>query len=106
MPFEKIHIIGSEEIVLLFGLLGIDGTIIENTQDFHRIFNELIKNKSIGMIIISLNLSQKEINEIMEYKLNIIRPFVYVLPDIFKEDIDESDKFLQTILNSIKQLIS
>ena len=41
MPEQKIHVIGYDEIVLLLGLLGIEGTILESSEQFMPTFNQL-----------------------------------------------------------------
>jgi len=105
MPEQKIHVIGNDEIVLLLGLLGIDGTILESSEQFMPIFNQLIDNPSIGMIIIGLDLNEEIINYLVDFKLNNRIPLVYLLPDIFKTDVDDMDIFLNIIRNSIGKII-
>jgi len=105
MPEQKIHIIGYDEIVLLFGLLGINGTIVEETNKFTEKFQDLIKNPSIGMIIIAMELPDEIVDYLIDYKLNNRKPFVFQLPDIFKADIEEEDAFLKRIHDSIKKII-
>jgi vacuolar-type H+-ATPase subunit F/Vma7 len=105
MPEQKIHIIGYDEIVLLFGLLGINGTIVEETNKFMEKFQDLIKDPSIGMIIIAMELPDEIVDYLIDYKLNNRKPFVFQLPDIFKADIEEEDAFLKRIYDSIKKII-
>ena len=54
---QQIHIIGNDDIVILLGLLGIEGTVVENDNEFLAKFKELIKNPSIRMIIVARKLS-------------------------------------------------
>lgn len=106
MVDQKVHVIGNDEIVLMLGLLGIEGTTIENTNDFMRAFNELIKRATIGMIIIAINLPD-EINEyLVDFKLNNRRPLIIFLPDLFETDIEKKDVILNKILKIIGKLIS
>ncbi|TFG07590.1 MAG: hypothetical protein EU539_04490 [Promethearchaeota archaeon] len=105
MSEKKIHVIGYDEIVLLLGLLGIDGTIIENSDQFMKKFEELTKDDSIGMIIIALDLPDEIIDFIVDFKLNKRIPFVYILPDIFKMNIQKEDAILNKIRASIKKII-
>lgn len=83
MPDQKIHVIGEEDIVLLFGLLGIEGTIIENIEEFQNSFELLIKESSIGMIIIFMDLPSNLLDYLLEFKISNKNPFVYILPNIF-----------------------
>ncbi|MHA1294105.1 MAG: V-type ATP synthase subunit F [Promethearchaeota archaeon] len=105
MTNQKIFIIGSEEIVILAGLLGIEGIILNENDDVLKIFKNIIKDTSIGLIIISLNLSNEVFNYLIDYKNNNQRPFVYILPDIFQPDIDKNDLLLQKTLDFIKKII-
>jgi len=105
MPDQKIYVLGSEDIVLLFGLLGIEGNIIENTEDFLKIFNKIIKDPLIAMIIISINLPDDVIEFLIDFKLNNRSPFIFFLPDIFEPDIETKDKVLNKIQKSIMEII-
>ena len=61
---QKVHVLGDDDIVLMLGLLGIQGTIIETGDSFLEIFNNLIKDTSIGMVIIALQLSNSDYDSI------------------------------------------
>ena len=102
---QKIHVIGNDEIVLLLGLLGIDGTILESSEQFMPTFNQLMNDPSIGMVIIGLDLDDEIINFLIDFKLNNRIPLVYLLPDIFQSDIEERDIFLNIIRSSIGKII-
>jgi len=106
MPDQKIHVLGYEEIVLLFGLLGIEGTIVENSEDFLKVFNNLRKRPSIGMLIISMDLPNDIIDFLIEFKITNRIPYIYLLPDIFQKDIFKQDKLLKEIYDSIEEIIS
>ncbi|MHA2429861.1 MAG: V-type ATP synthase subunit F [Promethearchaeota archaeon] len=103
---QGIFVIGNEEFVLMMGLLGIEGKIIENEKDFKKEFDNLIKDKSIGMIIIAINLSESEIEYLFEYKLNNRKPFIFYLPDAFKTDIEEQNIFISKAFKFISKIIS
>lgn len=106
MPESKIHIIGNDDLVLLLGLLGIEGTILSNPEQFLLKFNELIKDSSIGMIIISMNLPEEILDYLIDFKSNNRRPLVFLLPDIFQTDIESNDIFMNIIRNSIGKIIN
>ena len=105
MPDKKIHVLGYDEIVLLFGLLGIEGTIIEHNEDFLKIFKNLIKKTSVALIIIYMDLSDEILEFITEFKINNRAPFVYLLPDIFQQDIKNQDKIFNKIHELIEEII-
>ncbi|MFX0042880.1 MAG: V-type ATP synthase subunit F [Candidatus Hodarchaeota archaeon] len=106
MVDQKVYVLGYDEIVLMLGLLGIEGTTIENANEFMQIFNELIKKPNIGMIIIAIDLPD-EINEfLVDFKLNNRRPLIIFLPDLFETNIEKRDFLLNKILKIIGKLIS
>lgn len=106
MPNDKIHVVGNEETVQLFGLLGIDGTILKKSEDFVKEFKDLVTQTTIGMIIVALDLPEENIDFLVDFKLNTRRPFVFYLPDIFQPNIENEDPFLRKIYDSINKIIS
>ena len=105
MSDQEIYVIGYDEIVLLLGLLGIQGSVLEKSDDFMEIFKNLIKNPSIGMIIIALELPSDIIDYLIDFKLNNRRPFIFYLPDIFQFNIEKNNIFLKKISKSINNII-
>lgn len=103
---QRIHILGEEDIVIMLGLLGIEGTVIEDRASFLDKFNELKKNPSIGMIIIGLPLSSEEYKFLLDFKLHTKVPLVFILPDMFQPDIDKKDVVRNKIYESIGDIIS
>lgn len=106
MVNEKIVVIGDEETVLLFGLLGIEGIILENPNDFLKAFNNTVANPSIGMMIIGIDLSDDKLDFLLDYKINHRKPFVFYLPNLFKETIEKKDIFLKKLSKTISKIIS
>ena len=111
MSEQSLHVIGYDEIVIMLGLLGIDGTIIENNQDIMKKLQELIKNPKISMIIIAADLPESIVEFIIDFKLNNRRPFIFYLQDVFKLKKDISDKgnldlVLKKILDSIGNILN
>ena len=105
MPDKKIHVLGYDEIVLLFGLLGIEGTIIKPNEGFLKIFKNLIKNTSVALIIIYIDMSDEILEFLTDFKINNRTPFVYLLPDIFQQDIKNQDKIFNKIHELIEEII-
>lgn len=106
MVEQKIHVLGDEDIVLLFGLLGIDGTVVENDEVFLKTFETLTNESSIGMIIIFLELSDEILDSILEFKMSNKSPFIFLIPNIFKTDIENRDIIFNKIYESIEQIIT
>ena len=105
MPGNIIHVIGEEDIVILLSLLGIEGTIINQKNEFLKEFNKVIRNPSICMVIIAVDLDSNLIDYLTEYKLNNKKPFIFSLPDIFNPNIEEDDMFIEEISKSMGKII-
>lgn len=101
---QEIHILGYKEIIYVFGLLGIDGTILKHPGEFSDVFNNLIKNPSVGMIIIALSLPTNLVEFLVDFKLTKRRPFIFFLLD--QNANSENDIFFNKILKSINKIIA
>jgi len=105
MVDAKVHVLGYDEIVSLFGLLGIEGTVVEHKDDFLRTFQTIIKRRSIVMIIINMELPDDILEYLIDFKMNNRTPFLYILPDIFNPDIKNHDKIFDMIHELIEDII-
>ena len=105
MSDQEIYVIGYDEIVLLLGLLGIQGSVLDKSDDFMKIFKNLINKPSIGMIIIAIELPSDIIDYLINFKLNNRRPFIFYLPDIFQLNIEKNNVFLNKISKTISKII-
>lgn len=101
---KEVHVVGDEDIVLMLGLLGIEGTIIENREEFLKVFNNLIDLPKIGMILIALRLSDEIIDFLLDFKLNNKEPFIFILPDVFQPNVERIDVLLNKISNAISDI--
>lgn len=105
MVDQEVYIIGDEDIVLMFGLLGLDGIVVEQQDDFLKDFNKLIKRPRIGMVIVALPLSTDLIDYLLDFKLNNQKPFIFILPDVFRPNIETDDHILNKISDAISDII-
>ncbi|MHA1508403.1 MAG: V-type ATP synthase subunit F [Promethearchaeota archaeon] len=105
MVDAKIHVLGYDEVVRVFGLLGIEGTVVEHKDDFLRIFQNIIKRRSIVMIIINMELPDDIIDYLIDFKTNNRTPFLYLLPDIFNSEIRNHGKIFDIIHELIEDII-
>lgn len=94
---QKIHIIGYDELVILMGLLGVDGTVVEDSDQFMEVFEKVTENPSISIILIAMDLPDQIIKYLIDFKLNNTKPFIYMMPDIFQKEIDERSIFLKKV---------
>jgi vacuolar-type H+-ATPase subunit F/Vma7 len=102
---QKIHIIGDEDLVIMLGLLGLEGSIINSEGEFFEEFNKITKNPSIGLIIIAISLTDEILNFIINFKLNNRKPFIFILPDVFQPHIEEEGKIIDKILEAIGEVV-
>ena len=105
MVDAKVHVLGYDEIVSLFGLLGIEGTVVKHKDDFLRTFQNIIKRRSIVMIIINMELPDDILEYLIDFKMNNRQPFLYILPDIFNSDIKNHDTIFDMIHELIEDII-
>ncbi|MHA2392322.1 MAG: V-type ATP synthase subunit F [Promethearchaeota archaeon] len=106
MVDQEVFIIGDEDIVLMLGLLGLNGIVVEGEEEFLKKFNELTKQTRIGMILIATPLSGEIINYLLEFKLNNRKPFIFMLPDVFQPNVDVNDPIYNKIYESISDIVS
>ncbi len=103
---QKIHLLtDDDEILIIMNLLGIKGTLLDSHNKFMEIFNELTKDSWISILIISMHLPDDIIDELIDFKLNNTKPFIYHMPDLFEEDLDEKSIFLKKVYKQAKQLL-
>ncbi|MHA1150803.1 MAG: V-type ATP synthase subunit F [Promethearchaeota archaeon] len=105
MSEEKIHVLGSDEIVILLGLLGIEGTVLDKTQNILKKIKELILDPKITMIIVALDIPDNVVEFLIDYKLNNRKPFIFHLQDIFKI-YKEKSSIMVKIIDSIGNILS
>ena len=95
--YTKILVLGDEETVILFELLGIEGKIVNNFNEFEFEFYETIKNPTIGMILIAENMLADHLDFYLDFKLNNSKPFIFLLPNIFQSKNINSDSISKKI---------
>ena len=105
MVEQKIMVIGDDEIITMLGLIGIDGIVLEESGKFLNLFHQLINDLSVSMIIIAVDLPEKTIDFLIDYKLNKRRPLIFYMPNIFNLSEDSRDFFINKIFGSINKLI-
>ena len=105
MDYQDIYVIGDEDIVLMLGLLGLEGIVIQNEKEFLKKFSELIKNPRIGMIIIAMKFSSETVDFLLDFKLSNKKPFIFILPDVFQPQIENYDPILNKIYDAIGDIV-
>lgn len=105
MADQKVIILGNEEHVLMLAMLGIEGVKVEKSEEFLKLFRDLISKPSTGMILVALELPKDIMNYLIDFKINNRSPFVFILPNLFKTEIDKEDLVLNRILDAISDII-
>lgn len=77
----KIHVIGSEDTVIGFGLIGISGTVITTPEEAKEILLRLTNPKQYDLVIINSRLLQGLEEFTDNYRLNADNPILFDIPD-------------------------
>ncbi|MHA1650906.1 MAG: V-type ATP synthase subunit F [Candidatus Helarchaeota archaeon] len=91
----EIHVIGTEDTVIGFGLIGISGTIINSAEEAEKLLEELAQSKEYKIIIINRKFLEGIEEYIKNYRLDPYNPILLDIPD-------ESGKI---VFESVKDLI-
>lgn len=77
----KIHVIGSETVVVGYSLVGIRGTICSSSQEVYTALEVLLSNNTIGLIFITSKLAQMVADKLEEIKFSREFPLLIEIPD-------------------------
>ena len=77
----KYSVIGDEDTVLGFGIVGVLGKIVTNEEETRRAFHELLEDKDVSIIIITERLADKIRTLVDQYLLTQSFPLIVEIPD-------------------------
>ena len=77
----KYAIIGDEDSIIGFGILGVPGKIATNTEEAQRAFAAILEDKDTGIIIITERVADMIRPLVNKYLLTIGFPLVVEIPD-------------------------
>ena len=77
----KIHVIGSEDTIIGFGLIGISGTVVTKPEDAKELLLKLTNPKQYDLLIINSRLLEGLEEFTDEYRLNAENPILFDIPD-------------------------
>ena len=103
--YNKIMVLGDEETVTLFELLGIEGKVVNSFNEFELELYEIIKDPMIGMILISEQALAGHLDFYLNFKLNNPKPFIFSLPDIFQSKNIKTDSITKKIQEYIGKVM-
>lgn len=82
----RIFVLAEEEIVILFGLLGIKGIILENPLEFYIEFEKVIQDPQVELIIISENIFEQNLQLLLDFKVSRNKPIIIEVPNFIKKE--------------------
>ncbi len=77
----KYSIIGDEDTVLGFGMVGVSGKVAANADEAERAFQALLKDKETSIIIITERIADMIRSTVNEYLFTVSFPLVVEIPD-------------------------
>ena len=77
----KYSVIGDEDTVLGFGIVGVAGRIATNEEETRRAFHELLEDKDVSIIIITERLANTIRALVDKYLLTQSFPLIVEIPD-------------------------
>jgi V/A-type H+-transporting ATPase subunit F len=77
----KYSIIGDEDTVLGFGMVGVSGKVAENADEAGRAFQALLKDKETSIIIITERIADMIRSTVDKYLFTVSFPLIVEIPD-------------------------
>lgn len=77
----KYYIIGDEDTVLGFGMVGVQGRAVENQEDAEAAFKNVLEDKEVGIIIITERIAQLIRTTVDRYLFRERFPLIVEIPD-------------------------
>ena len=76
-----IYVIGSEDTVIGFGLIGLSGEVVRTTKETQTLLSEVARKKEHKIIIINSRLIEGIEEFVTDYRLNPENPILVEIPD-------------------------
>jgi V/A-type H+-transporting ATPase subunit F len=77
----KYFIIGDEDAVLGFGMVGVQGRVVQSREEAEKAFNTTLENKDIGIIIITERTAELIRTTVDRYLFTSRFPLILEIPD-------------------------
>jgi len=77
----KYSVIGDEDTVLGFGMVGVSGQVVDNADDARRAFDAMIADKDTSIIIITERIADMMRPIVDKYIFTISFPLIVEIPD-------------------------
>lgn len=77
----KYSIIGDEDTVLGFGMVGVSGKVAKNADEAERAFQALLEDKETSIIIITERIADMMRSTVDKYLFTVSFPLIVEIPD-------------------------
>ncbi len=77
----KYFIMGDEDTVLGFGMVGVEGRTVDSAEEARAVFNEVLQNEEIGIIIITERTAESIRELIQQFIFTKNFPLIVEVPD-------------------------
>ena len=77
----KYSIIGDEDTVLGFGMVGVSGKVATSTDEAHRAFQAILEDKEVSIIIITESVADMMRSTVEQYLFTVSFPLIVEIPD-------------------------
>jgi V/A-type H+-transporting ATPase subunit F len=77
----KYAIIGDEDAVLSFGMVGVSGKVATNPDEATNTFQEILEDKEVGIIIVTESVADMMRPTVEKYLLTVSFPLIVEIPD-------------------------
>jgi len=77
----KYSIIGDEDTVLGFEMVGVSGKVVHDADEAHRAFAALLEDKDVGIVIITERIADMMRATVDKYLFTVSFPLIVEIPD-------------------------
>lgn len=86
----KIVVIGNQEAVLGFSLVGVEGKVATSVMEINRLLDEVLLDREVGIVLITSEAAAKIELRMNELRLHSTVPLVVEIPAPAKEQPEQS----------------
>ncbi len=77
----KYAIIGDEDAVLSFGMVGVSGKVATSPDEATTAFQEILEDKEVGIIIVTESVADMMRSTVQKYLFTVSFPLIVEIPD-------------------------
>lgn len=77
----KYAIIGDEDAVLSFGMVGVSGKVATSPDEAEDAFQEILEDKEVGIIIVTEGVADMMRSTVQKYLFTVSFPLIVEIPD-------------------------